>query len=586
MCGFIVSPLPRNLIDAYLAHVKYRGPDDCEVVSSNGFNFGFNRLAFQGGSQLGAQPMNYLDRWLIVFNGEIYNSQQLIEFIEKGNQKYLGTQNSDTEVLAAFLAVVIEDQCWEAISIIDGIFSFVILDKVSNTLFYGNDRFGVKPLFVVNSEETVSFVSDISYFNSLELRSEKIFTQYIHHPMSLGPSDLYQGIEAVVPGVIYAYSINERATKEIYCCRKTLQGGELRSQLSLITLSKNLEGAIRRNLVGDYPGCLLLSGGVDSSLLSLLAARSVLKESIVGTYSVSFTNDKNSETKYRDEILIKQKNIKNTELVIDPELFFINLIEYVKKSRRLPVIPNEIALFALFRRISKDGYRMALSGEGADEIFDGYHYIRDAAITNLLRSFLALPLIKKIAIKVISKFGHRFLRYLEDPDSLLRIISAGNHIYYDLRGYYDLKRIKELLIDYYLTGLLYRADNASMMNSVELRVPFLSNLITDRYLCLPNEFLSIIFPPKFLPKLLLASLVNFKFAFSKKRGFAIPWGSWYLESKEFKSLWEETKSFVEKTNLFNIPDGIEVDAHFGDFFERIGFRLMSVYLYSKGYNKT
>jgi asparagine synthase (glutamine-hydrolysing) len=402
--------------------------------------------------------------------------------------------------------------------------------------------------------------------------------------MSLGPSDLYRNIEAVTPGVIYSYSIHERVAKEIYCCRKTFLRGELKHQFSLNILSRSLKGAISRNLVGDYPGCLLLSGGVDSSLLSLITARFLSQESVVETYSVSFTNDKNSEKNYRDEILKNCKNIKNTELIIDPKEFFINLIEYIKKSRRLPVIPNEIALYALFRIISKDGYRMALSGEGADEIFDGYHYIRDAAITNLLRSLLSLALIKKIVINIVSRFGSRFLRYLEDPDSLLRIISIGNHIYFDSQGYYDLKRIKELLIDYYLTGLLYRADNASMMNSVELRVPFLSNLITDRYLCLPNKFLSIIFPPKFLPKLLLSSLVNLKFAFSKKRGFAIPWGAWYLESKEFQSLWGATKCFIKKTNLYKIPDRIEGDEHFGDFFERIGFRLMSLYLYTEDYN--
>ena len=119
MCGFIVSPLPKEEIQSYLAHVKYRGPDDCTITSSNGFNFGFNRLAFQGGIQHGMQPMSYLDRWLIVFNGEIYNCQQLIKFIEKSNQKYLGNQNSDTEVLAAFLAAVIESESWEAVSLID-----------------------------------------------------------------------------------------------------------------------------------------------------------------------------------------------------------------------------------------------------------------------------------------------------------------------------------------------------------------------------------------------------------------------------------------------------------------------------------
>lgn len=585
MCGFIVSSLSKRIIQSYLAHVKYRGPDDCSIASSNGFNFGFNRLAFRGGNLSGSQPMSYMERWLIVFNGEIYNCQKLIKFIEKNNQKYLGDQNSDTEVLAAFLAAVIESECWDAISIIDGIFSFVILDKASNKLFYGNDRFGVKPLFIVNDENTISFVSDISYFKGLEIQSEEKFTQYIHHPMSLSPSDLYRGIKSVDSGSIHSYSIDDGEIERVYYFSKAIRNISLKNQTSIKELSKSLEGAIRRNLVGDYPGCLLLSGGVDSSLLSVITANSISQGNSVKTYSVSFTNDKNSEKKYRDEILNKYKNIKNTEIILNPEVFFNTLVEYVKKSRRLPVIPNEIALYALFGRISADGYRMALSGEGADEIFDGYHYIRDAAITNCIRPLLSFPIIKEIIIKLLSKFGVRFLKYLSAPNSLLAIISDGRHVYFNSLGYYDLRHIKELLIDYYLAGLLYRADNASMMHSVELRVPFLSNLITDKYLRLPNKYLSILFPPKFLPKLLLASLINFKFAFSKKRGFAVPWGAWYFESKEFQGIWDATKNFIKKTDLYSIPEGIEGNEHFGDFFERIGFRLMSIYLYSDGYNR-
>ena len=144
---------------------------------------------------------------------------------------------------------------------------------------------------------------------------------------------------------------------------------------------------------------------------------------------------------------------------------------------------------------------------------------------------------------------------------------------------YKLLVIKKLLISKYLRGLLYRADNASMLNSVEVRVPFLSKTIVRDYCNEPVSWRVALFSPKFVLKLRAASRLGMRFAFAKKRGFAVPWFNWYTSSSIFSSLWEKVKADPFIAEHFEIPKDIEHDPAFNAYFERAGFRLMCIYIY-------
>lgn len=577
MCGIIVSNAGRVLVENYLAHTRYRGPDATSIIESQGYCFGFNRLAFQGSSQAAMQPMTLDDRWLIVFNGEIYNCGELLDAMAQAGESYSPKTNSDTEVLLAYLAFIVKRRAWDAIRLIDGIFAYVLLDKNDSTIYYGNDRFSVKPLFIVNDGERIHIVSDLSYFRNLERKDHADSLRYVQVPFAVSPASLYSGTAPVVPGTMYKRKVNAVTSEAVFQIPQTYTHSSALRRFSPLNLKRRLVEAIRANLVGDYPGCCLLSGGVDSSLLTLIV-NALYKTKPAVTYSVFFRDDPKGESYWCKKFLAKYPQVVNREFLITPEVFVDALAEYVGKTRRLPVIPNEIAMFLLFKRISSDGYRMALCGEGADELFDGYHYIRDAAITNLLRA-ACLGRHTELLAKLLHHRWPRFAAYLRSPGTLLQSVATDSEGYFNSVGYYDLERIKRIMVARYLPALLSRADSASMANSVELRVPFLSNRVFDEFFARPSDILAVIFPPKVIPKVLLSFYTDIQYAFSSKRGFSVPWQAWYDTSPEFRGMCARAQKYalsVPALRSFSAKSDTET---FASYFERTGFRLLSLYLY-------
>jgi len=299
---------------------------------------------------------------------------------------------------------------------------------------------------------------------------------------------------------------------------------------------------------------------------------------------VDFSDDPFGEKSYRHKVLSIKPELKGNEIKVDADNYISALVQYIHQSRRLPVIPNEVALYILFKTISSSGYRVAISGEGADEIFNGYHYIRDAAIMNYFNHITSFPFLGPYLSGFLYSLSPRFKYYSSNPFSLLEHITDDQAYFDESTKKYRLNVIKEVLIKKYLRGLLYRADNASMLNSVELRVPFLSKVIVNSFNSIPRNFTSVLLSPKFLLKVLLASKLGYSFAFSKKRGFAVPWLNWYMSSSNFRNLWVQTKSDPIIKSLSLIPENIESDSDFNNFFEKTGFRLMCIYIYKSDRN--
>lgn len=582
MCGYIVTNQKISLVHSYLAATNYRGPDATIAKSVDDISFGFNRLAFQGVGETGMQPMQYGDRWTIVYNGEIYNTGELKKILSDSGRTFVNASGSDTEILLAFLIYCAETNCFHMLTRIDGIYSFVLYDSLQGVFYFCTDEFGVKPQFFLFNESGYVICSDLSYFKDFENYSLDVLKKYVECPQSLSPVDLYNEFSESEPGTLYKYQIKTHTLSVIHNARVNFPTG-YSCLKNIFKIGSKINEAVKRNSVGDYPICYLLSGGVDSSLISLYAEchnqsshSSGLK---IDTFSVEFSDDPFSEKSYRQKVLSIKPKLKGNEINVDADSYISALVQYINQSRRLPVIPNEVALYMLFKAISSSGYRVAISGEGADEIFNGYHYIRDAAIINYINRIASLYFIGPYLADFLYSLSPRFKHYSSNPLSLLEHITDDQAYYDKSTRKYRLNVVKNILIKKYLRGLLYRADNASMLNSIELRVPFLSKVVVNAFNCSPSNFASALLSPKFLLKVLLASKLGYSFAFSKKRGFSVPWLNWYMSSPNFRNLWGQTKSDPLIKSIYLIPENIESDSEFNNFFEKIGFRLMCIFIY-------
>lgn len=573
MCGIIFTN--QSYCNDYLKSTLYRGPDDSKITVLGNWSLGFNRLAFQDTSSSGSQPMHYLNRYYFLFNGEIYNKFEL----KKSLGDILLKSDSDTEILFLYLIEIINGNLpYDSYDNIDGIFSFVLFDSTNKTLFFSRDRFGVKPLYIINSNEELTLISDFSYFPLDDIsRFPNSLGHYLNSPFSFDTSSLYEKINMVQFGVFFSMNLDTLFVEKLFETKLQFQN----KTHSLTYLKNNLEESIRRNLIGDYDAVFLLSGGIDSSLLVSLSAKMAPTKNIF-TYSVNFLNDHNSERINQELVIDKFKNIENKNVLIDQDYFVNKLSEYIYLTKKLPVIPNEIALFILFEEIKKDGYRLVISGEGADEIFDGYSFVSDAIKVNLIRS---LSFFGKLIVKCFNYFGKglRFNDLLKKPEILFDKILLSDSKLLNEGGYYNIQLIKNSLIEMYLYSLLQRVDTSSMRNNIEVRVPFLSKIIYDNHLKKPSRFFNIFFPAKLSLRIILAKLVNFDIAFSPKKGFAIPWYNWYKTDSTFKKLWIEA---LKCDFIINVIKDNNIDFTFNPlsehstniFFDKIGFRIISIYL--------
>jgi asparagine synthase (glutamine-hydrolysing) len=584
MCGIIFTN--QKYGNDFLEKTKYRGPDETRLINKNKWYLGFNRLAFQDISIAASQPMEFQDRYSFLFNGEIYNKYQLKNYLANVVLK----SDSDTEILFLFLIEIITRKLpFEYFDKIDGIFSFILFDNIKNKIYYSRDRFGVKPLYLKQGIEEITFCSDYSFFQEVDIsENSSLIVNYLHYPFSFDTATIFNNIIPIPKGILFSMDLNSNKIEIEHTSPIKINNYSSIPFKDIIKLKNDLQESINRNLIGDYPAVFLLSGGVDSSLIVSITANTN-PQKIINTYSVNFNGDENSEKENQDLVLKKYKNIQNTNILIDQKHFIKKLNEYISLTKKLPVIPNEIALFILFEKIKIDGFRLVISGEGADEIFDGYSFISDAIKVNFLRSLGGFG---KNIIKLFNYFGKglRFNILLNNPLILFNNILIPDSKIINDKGYYNLNYIKTNLINTYLYSLLQRVDTSSMRNNIEVRVPFLSTQIFEYHLRKSSIFLNLFFSSKLYLRFILAKYVNFKLAFAPKKGFAIPWQKWYNDNSEFKFLWEETlqSHFIKK-----IISDENIDLNFNKhslnsinvFFDNIGFRLISLYIKHQNQNQ-
>jgi len=486
IAGILNLPADEPIVTAMLQTMKRRGPDGQGVAKYPDCTLLHARLAVID-PQGGAQPMKLTWKgktWVLVYNGELYNTQEIRTELTKLGHAFAG--HSDTEVLLHAFAQWEED-CLERLN---GIYAFAVLEEGSKRLFLARDRMGVKPLFLKRHGGGLLFASEIKTILRYPTVRAEVDIQGIAEILMLGPGrspgcGVFRGIEEVEPGCCGWYENGQLRLRRYW---------RLRDREHLESFPETVEhirylvlDAIGRQMVSDVPIGTFLSGGLDSSLITAICARKMMEQGkTLQTFSVDYDrNDRyfvpnkfqpNSDSHYI-RLMQGALNTDHTWCILSAQDLVDDLEESVK-ARDLPGMADvDISLLAFCRNI-RQKVTVAISGECADEIFGGYPWYRDPEIRNqegfpwaqnLLqrRSMLSRDLRHRLQAEDYVR--SRYTRTCHESDILPGTSPQERR----------MKEMVNLNIRWFMQTLLDRKDRMSMYSSLEVRVPFCDHRIAE-----------------------------------------------------------------------------------------------------------
>lgn len=542
MCG-ILGQISKSEIDKdkfyqQLMKINHRGPDDNGVYYAKNIAFGHTRLSILDLSTHGYQPMvSDSSDYIIVFNGEVYNFEIIRKELE--DQGYKFHSNSDTEVILNGFIEYKE----KIVDKLNGMFAFSIYNKETEEIFLARDRSGIKPLYYFNDNNNFVFSSEIKilkeFSNTINLEAKILFLLLGSVPE---PMTIYENI-LMFPAGHYGYFIDGAL--------KTISFDEYKYEPKIVKPYKEivkdvsvlLHDSIKRHLISDAPIGTFLSGGLDSSAITAIAAQ--YKDNLQ-TLSLVFEEKELSEEPYQD-LMVQRYNTNHTKYLID-EKEFLNSVDGFMSFFDQPSIDG-LNTFLVSRAAINSGLKTVLSGVGGDEIFYGYPSFKNAKKLNLLSKvpYYIIQILqksnkyKKLELLKVENDLAMYLptRGLFSPTEISVILEVSKEKVYDcivkLWKTYNTFSIKEIddkvssfeLNMYMKNQLLRDTDVFGMANSLEIRVPFLDKELVDYVLRIqPKEKYG-----KNINKIILADavrkLVPDEIIERPKKGFTLPFEYWF-----------------------------------------------------------
>ncbi|GAA4452839.1 asparagine synthase (glutamine-hydrolyzing) [Rurimicrobium arvi] len=557
MCGIFGAVVRRGADEAALKaatdQLQRRGPDaGGYYLSEDKRTFlGHRRLSIIDTSHAADQPMFSADgRFVIVYNGELYNFAELKSKLPQHHWR----TSSDTEVLLELFARFGSD-CFPWLN---GIFAFAIYDTAEQKIFLCRDHLGIKPLFVFRTGDTLMFASELKAIvraNSRELTSNnfmisrKAVASFLHLGYIPEPMTIFRGVKKFPAGSFGVYDINAGTWD-----RKTYWDADnyyLRNPLSqesavLPAFRDLLFASVERQMISDVPLGTFLSGGIDSSLVTALASKIAPKP--VNTFSIGFEDPKHDESVFAEQIAKHLRTNHHTfkvsvQDVLDIVPDFFNLYdEPFADSSAFPTM--------LVSKLARQHVTVTLSGDGGDELFQGYGMYTWA---NRL-SNPAVQVSRKLIGWGSSFMAERYQRaglvanYPNSRNKKSHIFSQEQYLFSErevadimLKNTFDFSKFNEPVkrgtaaeqqafwdLNHYLKDdLLVKVDRASMHYSLETRVPLLDKELVQFALNVPYDLkVSKELGTKHLMKRVLYELVPEQYFQRPKRGFSVPLASW------------------------------------------------------------
>lgn len=604
------------LIQAMLDTIRHRGPDDQGVYFAGQVGLGHRRLSIIDLST-GHQPLSNEDGTLwIVFNGEIYNFQELRTFLLSKGHTF--KTKTDTEVIV-HLYEELGPECLEKLR---GMFAFAIWDEKTKTLFLARDRVGIKPLYYCLTDHSLLFASEIKAILADPAVQRQIAPEMIDRFLTFlyvpGEETLLKGISKLAPG---HYLLFKNAKTEIhqYWDLSFSKPGESPSrkeaERQLVDL---LAETVELHMIADVPFGVLLSGGVDSTAVLSFAVERTDKE--VSSYTVGFSDPGVADERPYAKLAADTFGTQHHDMTITAADFVEFMPRYVWHMEEPVCEPPAIALYYV-SKLARNYVKVLLSGEGGDEAFAGYSNYRNlvwlervkrglSPLNGALARGLSLaswlfrsqrmatyvPLVK-------ARFPDYYFSRTSNPyrctgNGLGKLYCADfarsidrEHTLEPVRRLQARARSENTLdamlyIDtktWLPDDLLIKADKMTMANSLELRVPLLDHKVLEFAAALPTDLKVRGFTTKYLAKRALGRRVPKSILNRRKAGFPVPYESWLR--KELRGWVQEVLLDPTTTNrgYFSTPavrDLLARDAASGGYSKEI-FSLVTLELWQR-----
>ena len=527
------------------ATLVHRGPDSFGEFSDGDIALAARRLSIID-LETGDQPISNEDGTLhVVQNGEIYNYRELRRELERAGGHRFRTQG-DTEVLLHLY----EEHGDGFAERLRGMFAIAIWDARRRRLVLARDRFGIKPLYYRAADSELAFASELRALprGEIDLDALEAFLAFNSIP---APLTIFREIRKLPPGQLLSW---EDGRVELKRFARPAPLEELREdeEAELVEeLRSRLRDSVRAHLVSDVPVGVLLSGGVDSAFLAALAAEESTEP--LRTFSIGF--EERSFDELADARLVAERyGTQHRELVLRPDAAL--LLPALADAFDEPFADSSALPTYLVSELAASDVKVALSGEGGDELFGGYYtYAADLLASRVGRlARLAGPLVERLPTSTSrASFDYKAKRFIRaahlpplerhhgwkeiftqdlraeltgrpsafDPVDILRAR------YLETEGAEELARLQDVDVGVYLVDdLLVKTDRASMAHSLETRVPFLDTAVTELALAVPTRRHLRGFQKKRLLRRAVAPLLPRRILHGRKRGFSIPAAAW------------------------------------------------------------
>ena len=458
-------------------------------------NLGHRRLDVID-KESGKQPMSYKyneNVYTIVYNGQIYNSDELREILKDSGFTFKGY--SDTEVLLKAYIFYGKEVCTH----LNGIFAFAIWNQKKQELFLARDHFGIKPLYYTIFEDNFIFASEIKGILKFPGFKSQMSKKEICELIGIGPSHtpgktVFKDIEELKPAHFKVITKDNVYDTEYWKLETKEHTDNFKTTCEKIRVL--IEDSTKKQLVSDVPLCTLLSGGLDSSIITAIASREYKKQGKkLKTFSVDYVDqDKNfvksdfqpNSDNYYIDLMVKEFDTDHTKIVLDtPELF--DGLKDALIARDFPGMADvDSSILLLFKKLKENNMTVGITGECSDEIFGGYpwYFREDGLNSSTFPWSLAINERQQLLNPDISK-SIDLKEYVQTEYK--NSIDKVKYLEWDSKETILHRKLIYLTSNWFMQTLLDRTDRASMYNGFEARVPFCDYRIVEYLWNIPWE---------------------------------------------------------------------------------------------------
>jgi asparagine synthase (glutamine-hydrolysing) len=595
MCGItgiaafnLVGRMQMIHLTAATMALEHRGPDYQGIWNDDHLGLGHRRLSIIDTSDAANQPMRDASgRYIIAFNGEIFNFKELRLFLEARGVQF--RSQSDTEVLLELFAL----EGPACLHRLNGFFAFAIADTHSQSLFIARDRYGIKPLVYLADEDKFLFASEMKSLLAYGIEREiepSALMAYLHLNYTPAPLTMVKGVHKLPPGHYITVSNGTFSVHPWYQLPNNEEAGasfEEKKQL----LRSLLEDAVQQRLVADVPLGSFLSGGVDSSIIAALAAR---HKPDLHTFSIGYADEKFfDETAYARKVARHLGTEHTVFSLTNKDLF--SHVHGILDSLDEPFADSSAIAVYILSKHSRKHATVALSGDGADELFAGYN--KHAALLRAMqpgwKENLAMQfggLWRTLPHSRHSPFGNKARQLARFAEGMALSPQerywkwagfAGNEAVEALlqptivqeEAQVQFRKLKEEILENISSGknfneflradmqlvlpndMLMKVDLMSMAHALEIRVPFLDHRVVSFAMKLPAEDKITPHSRKRILREAFSDMLPAEVFQRSKKGFEVPLLPWLR--KDLKALIEEDlleESFIRDQGIFQYPE--------------------------------